>query len=497
MISSIRFKSRQIVKAGNLQKMVLPILTVVSFGTAFLRDVLFAKQLGAGLQSDAVWLALMIPAIFEQVFGGPLRDALIARLSTRPLLGNQIHIVVLVPTLIVSVAVLLPLWMLQDTVGNALTPGWSLEARLLGIHIIAIGLLMIPGHTIYYSQWAISASIGRFSLAHSRSIWLNLAAIAACLIYPQDPFAIIWGMVGGTILHAIAMEILLLRNRPKALDKKNVIPPSKSSTGLRHLITFAICAIAPQICVLLERSLASQISQGSITHLSIAFRLSTIMMSITVASFIVPIYANLERMSGADKRDFWRVIAGHLSWISLLILPSCSIFLALSEEITRFLFLRGEFEEADVLATAAALKSYIFGVPFMCLILIFTRALLALRAALYPVVAAGMMLLSYLVLVYGVELNDSVELLAAAFSFAQFICASVLFGFLLFQLEWRTVMENMNYKFIISLVFASIAIYYFLYFWPFRSYIGLAFGGCITTLFFAAIAFRWRKSRRT
>ena len=437
LYSSLRLPS-------NWRRLILPVLTLFSFATAFLRDILFAKQLGAGLESDAIWLALILPAIFEQIIGGPMRDAMIARLSSQTEPRNGRYKFMITLTLSVSAVVMLTLWTVQDPLSQALTPGWSEEAQILGLHIIAIGLLMVPGHTVYYAQWAFAASAGRFALAHSRSVWLNVAAILACIVFPGDPFAIIWGMVTGTVLHAVAMELMLIGLKFKT-DTKTQNKPQKT-TGLLHLITFSISALAPQICVLLERSLASGISAGSITHLSIAYRLSTIVLSITVASFIVPIYADLERLSGSSKREFWGALSRQLRWILLLIIPTCVVFLALSEEITQLLFLRGEFLEQDVKSTAAALRSYTWGVPFFCLILVMIRSLLALRAAIDVIIAAGVMFVSYLVLVYGFDQTSSVAQLALSFTMSQILYAIILFGCLIRKIGWNIIAETFRFK---------------------------------------------------
>jgi len=466
---------------------LLPVITILSFCTAFLRDVLLAGSLGAGQLSDYLWLALLLPAVFENVGGMPLRDAVIARLSGRGRSSIGAWIVV-VPMLAAAGVLVLPLWLASGSVVPLLAPGWSGDVVTVAVPVFVLGLLLLPVHAAYYAQTALASMRNRFAWAHARSVVLNIGAITACLVWPGEVMVVLGSILAAAIGHGVILQF----NAGAPVVSTASLPAQRAASthGLTLLAGFAVLAVMQQTCVLLERVLASGLSAGAITCLSVAYRFATIPLAVGVGSLIVPYYVRLEASRESAPAEFMQVLWPMAQSSFWVVLPAAAVMWGCGQEITAMLFVRGAFSAADGAQVAAALSMYAWGLPFFCAVLLLGRALFARRLIKVTVASSLIATMCYAAAGYGLRTNLDVPGLAALMSGSALIQATCFFAVLASHLGWRQLVPAGKGEEVVVLLTLVLLLALLLRWWPQRSWPALAAVGLAWGCVYGALTWR-------
>lgn len=352
------------------------VLIAASFLLGFVRDLLIAWRFGASWIADVFFVVLMVPVFFENVLGIALRDALVLHFQRvrflsaldirRQLRHWQFGIWFL--SLLVAVIVVWgsDLWL------SVLVPGWSKAQIELASVPFQLAALLIPVQTILYFQAAVLNVEGRFLIPMWRTVLFNFGGIAAMLLFPSSLSAIIVGLVSGQFL------LLLIQQRKLHLSQIQQEVERKAMKGGGHLVPLVMVAATQQGCVIMERFLGSQISEGAIAYLSYAYRVASIPLTLFSLSFLTFFYTAFAGLWVAmDKARFGFLLLRALNMSLIFLVPAAVLMVTHSVGIVSVLFARGEFGALQVVETAKLLVAYGFGLPAMGVALLGGRVLLA------------------------------------------------------------------------------------------------------------------------
>ncbi len=131
-----------------------------------------------------------------------------------------------------------------------------------------------------------------------------------------------------------------------------------------------ICLVAPvfigvavnQINVMVDRTLASTLIEGSISALNYANRLNGFVMALFITSIGVVVYPKLSQLSSDNgSEDFTAILSNSINSVILLVLPISIGAIVLATPIVKLLFQRGAFDEYATYMTSRALVFYSIG----------------------------------------------------------------------------------------------------------------------------------------
>jgi putative peptidoglycan lipid II flippase len=137
---------------------------------------------------------------------------------------------------------------------------------------------------------------------------------------------------------------------------------------LRLLFPLIFVAVLTKFTPLIERYLASQLPEGTISHLNYAFKITgalTILITIGGSTVIFPKMAAVS--SENDPGQLRKTISVGMRLMWLIIAPIVAIGFVLAEPVVKLLFERGEFTELDSVAVAEIFKIYSLALIGMCL----------------------------------------------------------------------------------------------------------------------------------
>jgi putative peptidoglycan lipid II flippase len=348
-------------------------LTFLSRVLGFIRDVVIAGTFGAGLATDAFFVAFRIPNLLRRLFAeGAFSQAFVPILAeyksrdgpaaTKQLVDRVATALFLALAAAVAVGVAAAAGIVYVSApGFAATPErFELTVTMLRItfpYILLISLVSLAAGIL--NTWS------RFAVPAVTPTLLNVAFIVGALLaapYFDPPVLVLaWAVLAGGVLQ-LALQV-------PALAKIGMLPrPSLAlgDPGVRRVLTLMGPAVvgvsAAQISLLLNTIFASFLETGSVSWLYYADRLMefpTGLLGAALGTILLPSLAKLHSEGAAD--DYSGLLDWGLRLTFLLAAPAAAALAVLATPLIATLFFYGAFGADDLWMTRQALIAYAVG----------------------------------------------------------------------------------------------------------------------------------------
>lgn len=348
-------------------------MTLVSRVLGFVRDALIARVFGAGLATDAFFVAFKIPNLLRRLFAeGAFSQAFVPILAeyknrrgeeaTRTLIDHVTGVLGIVLLLVTVAGVLAAPWIIAISApGFSATPEkFQLTVDLLRItfpYIIFIALTALAGGIL--NTWS------RFAVPAFTPVLLNLSFIGFALFAAPwfDPpvKALAWAVfVGGVLQLGFQLPFLV---RIRMLPRPR---PDMRDEGVRRVLRQMGPAVfgvsVGQLSLLINNIFASFLISGSVTWLYFADRLMEFpmgMLGVALGTILLP------SLSKRHAEGSTQAYSELLDWglrLTLLLAVPCAVALAvLALPLVSTLFHYGAFTATDVVNTRNAVIAYSVG----------------------------------------------------------------------------------------------------------------------------------------
>ncbi len=394
---------------------IFAVFTFISRIMGFIRDVLMASVLGAGLISDCFFVAFKLPNFFRRLFAeGAFSASFVPHFNEHLERGGKkeaikfaeeslAFLLIILLTFVALIEIFMPAFLF--VVANGFTED---EAKFqLAITLTRFTFPYILCVSLMTLFAGILNSLGRFAVTAFLPIILNICLISALVFAsewmdtPAHTLAIavtISGFFQLLILYIACVKAgYLIRLRlPKLTPKVKAL-----------LITIAPAALGAgiiQINLLIDVVLATLLpAEGSVSFLFYADRLNQLpvgVIGVALGTVLLP-YLSKQIAQGKEKE----VINSQNRAIEMglfLTIPAAVAFVIVPYELIHALYERGEFGAEQAAATSAALAAYAVGLPAYILAKVFSPGYFArkdtktpMRYALY---ALGLNLVLNLIL---------------------------------------------------------------------------------------------------
>ena len=371
--------------------------TLASRILGFIRDVVVARTFGAGLTTDAFFVAFRIPNLLRRLLAeGALATAFVPVFSDylthrpREEFRRMLRAVAGITTVTLAGVTLLGI-LLAPWIVRAMAPGfWATPAK--GEIAVTLTRLMFPYlFLVGLSALAMGAlnSLDHFATPAFSPVMLNLGMIAGALILAPALSMPILGLGWGVLAGGVGQGLLQL----PALRKRGVAvtpifePRHPAISQIGRLMAPAVFGTAvTQFSVLVDTVIASLLREGSVSFLYYADRIVEFplgIFGIAIATAVLP--ALSRQASRGESRELTRTLTFALGLSAFMTLPASVGLIILREPIVRVLFQRGEFDPASSGATAWALLFYSLGLTSFAFVKIVAPAFYALQMPRTPV----------------------------------------------------------------------------------------------------------------
>ncbi|WP_027600175.1 murein biosynthesis integral membrane protein MurJ [Pseudomonas sp. MOIL14HWK12:I2] len=348
-------------------------MTMLSRVLGFVRDTIVARTFGAGMATDAFFVAFKLPNLLRRIFAeGAFSQAFVPILAeykaqqgeeaTRTFLAyvsGLLTLVLAVVTLLGMLAAPLVIWITAP--GFADTPEkFALTSSLLRVtfpYILLISLASLAGAVL--NTW------NRFSVPAFVPTLLNVSMIIFALFLTPyfDPpiMAMAWATLVGGLAQFLYQLPHLKRIGMLVLPRLN-LRDSGVWRVMKQMGPAILGVSVSQISLIINTIFASFLAAGSVSWMYYADRLMELpsgVLGVALGTILLP--ALSRTYAKADRQEYSRLLDWGLRLCFLLVLPCSAALALLSEPLTVSLFQYGRFDAHDALMTQRALVAYAVG----------------------------------------------------------------------------------------------------------------------------------------
>ncbi len=372
-------------------------LTALSRVGGFVRDTLTAIFLGAGVMSDAFFVAQRLPNLFRSLFAeGAFSAAFVPLYATekekkddeaaQKFAGEALGLLIGLLTPFTLVVMMAMPWVIQ-----IIAPGFEDEPDkyALAVHYSRITFPYLLLISITALQTGVLNAHGRFAPGAAAPVALNVVMIAALLIASFMDWSIGGALAWGTTISGVVQAGWLAVSCYRARLSIPLLRPRLTDMTrrlFRQIGPGAVGAGAAQINLLLTTVLASLLPTGAVSYLYYADRLNQLplgIVGIAVATTLLPLLSRQEAAgNGQAVRHY---VSRAIAFCLLLGLPSAVGLGCAATPIIRALFEHGAFTAEDTVQTARTLMAYTLGIPAFLLVKVFAARFFARHDTKTPV----------------------------------------------------------------------------------------------------------------
>lgn len=372
-------------------------LTMVSRVLGYARDFFIARMFGAGLATDAFFVAFKIPNLLRRMFAeGAFSQAFVPILAQHKNRGTPEE----TRSLIDSVATLLFLALVAAAalgmvaaplIVHVTAPGFADEPEKFAL---TVELLRITfPYILFISLVALAAGIlntwNRFSVPAITPALLNVCFIVGAAFFAGyfDPPVLVlaWAVFfGGLAQLAFQLPFLL---------RLGLLPRWRldlSHPGVRRLLLLmapaAFGVSVSQVSLLINQVFASFLRTGSVSWLYYADRLMELpagVLGVALGTILLPSLSKYHAQ--ANQEEYRRLLDWGLRITVLLAVPSAAALAVLALPLIATLFHYGRFGAEDAWMTRQALMAYSIGLVGLILVKILAPGFYARQNIATPV----------------------------------------------------------------------------------------------------------------
>src|SRR5204863_5840537 len=372
-------------------------LTLVSRILGYVRDFFIARAFGAGLATDAFFVAFRIPNLLRRLFAeGAFSQAFVPVLAeyknrqtpeeTKTLVDGTATALFLALVMAALIGVLTaPLIVYLSAPGFTADPAkFDLTVRMLRItfpYIAFISLVAFSAGVL--NTW------NHFSVPAITPALLNVSFIVAALFFAQyfDPpvVALAWAVFAGGVLQ-LALQV-------PYLSRMGLLPRWRlnlSHPGVRRVLKLmapaAFGVSISQVSLLINTVFASFLVSGSVSWLYYADRLMEFpagVLGVALGSILLPSLSKYH--ADARHAEYGGLLDWGLRLAFLLAVPSAVALAVLALPLVATLFHYGRFAAEDAWMTRQALVAYSVGLLGMILVKILAPGFYARQNIVTPV----------------------------------------------------------------------------------------------------------------
>ncbi len=389
-------------------------MTLMSRILGFVRDTLIARVFGAGIYTDAFFVAFKIPNLLRRLFAeGAFSQAFVPVLAeyknqrghdaTKVLVDHVTTLLFLALVIVTILGVLAaPVVVYLSAPGFRAEPDkFALTIDMLRItfpYILFISLVSLAGGVLN--------TYSRFSVPAFTPVLLNLSFIIAALFLAPyfDPPAMVlaWAvLMGGVLQLALQVPFLL---KIGMLPKFSLNTHDEGVWRILKLMGPAVFGVSiAQLSLLINTIFASFLATGSVSWLYYADRLMefpTGMLGVALGTILLPSLS--KNYADKDDGEYSKLLDWGLRLTFLLALPAAVALAILAVPLVCGLFHYGQFSAHDVWMTRQALMAYSLGLLGLILVKVLAPGFYArqniktpVKIALFTLFATQLMNLAF------------------------------------------------------------------------------------------------------
>ena len=395
------YKKQEVARSAAM----IAIFTLLSKALGFMREVMIASRFGSGMETDTYFVAMTANIIIIGTLGAALNTTLIPIFSEigekrgkegkLRYLNNILNIVFFITLVLASLA-----FIFSPIIIKILAKGFDGEQFLLAVKLNRIGLpiIIFLGFTHVLSGYLISSQI--FGPHAIMGFPYNAVFLIYLLFFAKNTDIGVLMLV--TVMAAATQTLIQLpavRHSGFRYSLNVNLKDPYLKKAMILVIPVLIGSAVQQLNVIIDKTLASDLIEGSISALSYASRINDLFISVFVAAITTVIFPMLSKaFSRDDTKEVVRILNQSVNITLLITIPATIGILILAKPMVQLFFQRGEFGDTASIMTSGALLFYSIGLVGAALRLILNKVFYSFQDTKTPMVNGAIAVLLNVIL---------------------------------------------------------------------------------------------------
>lgn len=370
---------------------ILMIIILISKITGFLRDIILAQTFGVSEVTDAYLTALNIPVVLFNGISAAVGTTFIpiffnikekyGEHEVNKFTSNLINIVTIISIIFITFGIIFAPYIVKIfAIGFK---GEVLNLTLNYLKILLFSMIFIAINGIISSYLVAQ---GNVYISGVISIPFNIFVIGSIIVGSiTNSYIMVIGTLIAYIFQLLFQVPYLIKqgyNHSFKIDIKD--------KNIRQIIYLAVPVFfgsyVSQINTIVNRTLASTLTKGSITALNYANKLSMFAVGVIVISLTTIMYPILSKLASEENLSAFKYnLSKSINIIIIVMIPITVIMMDFSVEIVKVLFEEGSFDTQATYLTSTALFYLCLGILAFGLREILAKAFYSLQDTKTPV----------------------------------------------------------------------------------------------------------------
>ncbi|HSH35769.1 murein biosynthesis integral membrane protein MurJ [Schnuerera sp.] len=380
------------------------IVGILSRILTFTKEALIASQIGCCFETDAYFTAFVAATLLAEIIGEGISTGMVPILlkieekegSWRKVdyVNNLLHIVISLSILLMILG-----WFLSPIVVKILARGFVGEEFQTTVNLMKIGLPIIIFIIVRAVFIAYLQSFHAFKAGAKSWIYYNMVYLIFLIFLNR--YGVYGLMAAGVLASAVQLYSVIPASinygyrYERIFDLNNVYIKEFGIMLMPIIIGISI----NRVNVVVDKSIASTLSTGSISWLNYANDIIQLVLGLFITAIVTVLFPKIsQEFNREDIESVKSTMAKGTKILLSIVLPVTVILMTLSQPIVKLLFERGEFGPTATLFTSQALIYYALGLGSMAMVLILTKVHYAMHDSITPMIAAVIGVISNLVL---------------------------------------------------------------------------------------------------
>ncbi|WP_061212818.1 murein biosynthesis integral membrane protein MurJ [Syntrophomonas wolfei] len=369
----------------------------------FARDIVFASVFGTTILTDAFQVIFSFPSLLFSSIGMALSSVNIPDLTyfvksrSREERNRYIASLYAQITIWGSLIALLGI-IFAPALTQLIAPGLSGEVTGIATFLTRIMMPTLLFVSLTYLTTGVLQVHGYFMLSAVISIPFNLLIIGALLLRGADIIILGYVTTAGWFLQFLIQVPVLVKEKYRFLGKiefKN----EKIINLYKNLLPILLGNSLLQLCLIIDRSFATHLSEGTTAALAFGSNLFITATSIFIVAMSIVVFPRLsEYCLQLDYERMRETLAAVFKVLLFILLPYLLLVVAYNREIITLVYERGAFTSKSTAMTSLAFLLYSLAVVGYACQEIFNRVFYALKKFHIPMKASLLCLLINLLL---------------------------------------------------------------------------------------------------
>lgn len=372
---------------------IIMFFTLASKFLGFLREVLIAKKFGSGWETDTYFIAMTATTMVMTMIGAAINTTVIPLFSEIEVrhgkerkidyMNNILNVVFFIAIIIMILG-----WIFSPAIIKIVARGFEGKQFDLAVKLNRIGIPIVLFMGMTYIFKGFLESSESFTAPAAMSLPFNLIYIGFLLALASKQ-----GIVGLMVASVVAAlsQVLIQIPSAKRLGYKYKFKIDLKDRYLRKALALTLPVLIGsainELNIIVDKSLASGLTKGSISALNYGSRINSIVLGVFVTAIATVIFPMLSKESNKENLDSLKEIMGYgINIVLIITIPATIGLIILAGPFVRIFFQGGAFDSTATLMTSQAVIFYSIGMVAMALNITLNKVYYSLQDTRTPMI---------------------------------------------------------------------------------------------------------------